>query len=59
VAQRTLPSETDVEALLASVPEERRREDARAVCRIMAEETGETPAMWAASMVGLGTRRSR
>jgi hypothetical protein len=41
------------------VPDERRREDARAVCRIMAEETGETPATWAASMVGPGTRRSR
>ncbi len=59
MAQRTLPSEADVEAFLASVPDERRREDARAVCRIMAEETGETPATWAASMVGPGTRRSR
>ncbi len=30
MAQRTLPSEADVEAFLASVPDERRREDARA-----------------------------
>jgi hypothetical protein len=44
-----------VEEFLARVPSEQRREDARRLCTIMAEITGEPPAMWGSSIIGCGT----
>ena len=48
-----------VEEFLARVPDERRREDARQLCAIMAEITGEPPAMWGPSIIGFGTYHYR
>jgi len=41
------------------VPDERRRADAVAVCKLMAEVTGEPAQMWGASIVGFGTYHYR
>jgi hypothetical protein len=55
----TRPTGTPVDAFLASVPDERRRADAVAVCELMAEVTGEPAQMWGASIVGFGTYHYR
>ena len=46
MAAETAASDADVEAFLDSVPDARRRENTRTVCRIMAEATGAPPTMW-------------
>lgn len=53
----TRPGTGDVDAFLASVPDERRRADAQAVADLMREVTGADPVMWGSSMVGFGTQR--
>jgi len=55
----TLPTDTSVEGFLAGVPNEQRREDARRLCAMMREITGEPPAMWGTSIVGFGTYHYR
>jgi hypothetical protein len=57
MALKTQPTDADVDAFIAAIPDARRREDCAAVCRMMAEETGERPRMWGSSIVGFGTRR--
>jgi len=47
------------EAFLAGVPGEQRREDARRLCAMMREITGEPPAMWGGSIVGFGSYQYR
>ena len=56
---KTKPHDGDVHAFLASVPDERRRGDAIAVCSLMEEITGEPPTMWGTSIVGFGRYRYR
>ena len=56
---KTKPHDGDVQAFLASVPDERRRGDAIAVCALMEEITGEPPTMWGTSIVGFGRYRYR
>jgi Domain of unknown function (DU1801) len=56
---KTQPNDADVDAFLAGVEDERKRADSVAICRIMAEETGEAPRMWGASIVGFGTYHYR
>jgi Domain of unknown function (DU1801) len=53
------PSGEDVAAFLDAIPDDRRREDARALCALMQEVTGEPPAMWGASIVGFGSYHYR
>ena len=48
-----------VEDFLAGVPDGQRREDARRLCAMMAQITGEPPAMWGTSIVGFGTYHYR
>jgi hypothetical protein len=43
-----------VAEFLAHVPDERRREDARRLCAMMQEITGEAPVMWGTSIIGFG-----
>ncbi len=52
---KTQRNDRDVEAFLAEIPDERRRADARTVCALMAELSGEPPAMWGGSLVGFGS----
>jgi hypothetical protein len=48
-----------VEEFLACVPDEQRREDARQLCAMMQEITGERPALWGTSIIGFGTYHYR
>ena len=48
-----------VEEFLARVPDKERREDARRLCAMMQEITGEPPAMWGTSIIGFGTYHYR
>lgn len=52
---KTRPNDGDVDAFLASVENERRREDCRAVMELMAAETGEAPTLWGDSIIGFGS----
>ncbi|MGB2840733.1 MAG: DUF1801 domain-containing protein [Actinomycetes bacterium] len=54
---KTKRNDGDVEAFLASTSPERRRHDAQHVCALMADVTGEEPAMWGSSIVGFGSLR--
>lgn len=52
---KTKPSKASVKKFLDGVENERRREDCRAVVRMMEEITGEKPTMWGDSIVGFGS----
>jgi Domain of unknown function (DU1801) len=54
----TRPTDASVAGFLGGVPDER-REDARRLCAIMQEITGEPPAMWGTSIVGFGAYHYR
>ena len=58
-SQKTLPTGADVDAFLAAVPDDGRREDARTLCGLLADWTGEPPAMWGSSIVGFGSYHYR
>jgi Domain of unknown function (DU1801) len=53
------PAGTPVEGLLARVPDERQREDARRLCAMMQEITGQPPTVWGTSIIGFGTYHYR
>jgi hypothetical protein len=59
MASQTLPNEESAEAFIAAVPSQARREDARNLCRLLAEWTGEPPVMWGTSIIGFGCYRYR
>ena len=52
--RKTRPTDASVEAFINGVENARRREDARAVCALLGEITGETPVMWGESIIGFG-----
>lgn len=51
---KTRENEGDVEVFLASVENEKRREDCRAVMDLMRDATGEAPRMWGDGIIGFG-----
>lgn len=51
---KTRPTGASVEAFLAGIQDDRRREECRAVAEIMRRATGAAPAMWGPSIVGFG-----
>jgi hypothetical protein len=54
---KTQATDADVGAFLAAIPDEQRRADSQAICRLMAEETSEAPRMWGKGIVGFGSYR--
>ena len=58
-SQKTLQTGADAEAFIAAVPNDARREDARTLCGLLADWTGEPPLMWGPSIVGFGSYRYR
>jgi hypothetical protein len=48
-----------VEEFLARVPDQQQREDARRLCAMMQQITGERPAMWGTGIIGFGTYHYR
>jgi len=56
---QTRPTDADVGAFLEAISDQRRRDDARTVCRVMQEVTGEVPVLWGTGIVGFGSVRLR
>ena len=56
---KTLPTDASVEAFIAAVENPTRRADARTVCALMAELSGEPPVMWGPSIIGFGSYHYR
>jgi hypothetical protein len=52
---KTQPTDASVDAFLDAIEDPQRREDSRAICDLMAEETAEPPRMWGDSIVGFGS----
>jgi len=52
-------TDAPVAEFLDQVPGKQRREDARRLCALMQELTGEPPAMWGTSIVGFGSYHYR
>ena len=52
-------TDAPVAEFLARIPGAQRREDARRLCALMQEITGERPAMWGTSIVGFGSYHYR
>ena len=52
---KTQKNDGDVEAFIDGIENEKRRADCRAVVEMMAEVTGEPPAMWGDSIIGFGS----
>ncbi|WP_373651661.1 DUF1801 domain-containing protein [Schlesneria sp. DSM 10557] len=52
--QKTRPTEEDVTAFIAAVPEAQKREDSYRLLELMQQITGESPRMWGPSMIGFG-----
>lgn len=51
---KTRPTDAGVEAYLAAIDEDGKREDCRAIARMMQRVTGEPPVLWGDSIVGFG-----
>ena len=56
---KTVPHDGSVTEFLSSVDNDRRREDAFALLKIMQEETGEEAVLWGPSIVGFGSYHYR
>lgn len=54
---KTVPTGQDVDEFLASLTDETQRRDSEALVRLMAEVSGEPPAMWGSSIIGFGRTR--
>lgn len=55
---KTKKTTLSVSDFIAAVPDAGRRADAEAVLAMMARVTGETPALWGASIIGFGAYQS-
>lgn len=53
---KTRPTGEDADAFLAAIPDDRRRSDARTICKLLARVTGDPAVMWGKAMVGFGLR---
>ena len=53
---KTVPTEADVAAFVDAVEPAKRREEARMLVDLMAEETGEPPVLWGPTMIGFGSQ---
>jgi hypothetical protein len=51
---KTKPTDADVAAFLASIPDERKRRDSQALLQMLQEVTGEPPRLWGPTIVGFG-----
>jgi hypothetical protein len=56
---KTRPTDASVDAFLAAIPDDARREDCLAVARLMRQATGAEPRMWGTGIVGFGSHHYR
>ncbi len=52
---KTKPNQASVKAFLDSIADQQKRQDCRAVLKMMKDATGEKPRMWGPSIVGFGS----
>ena len=52
---KTIENNASVDEFLDSVNDERQKRDAKAICELMREATGEEPKMWGDSIIGFGS----
>jgi len=52
---KTKKTEASVTKFLASIEDEKKRKDSRAVLKMMKEITGDKPKMWGTAMIGFGS----
>lgn len=52
---KTKPTATSVDAFIGKIPNDARREDARAALKLMKKVTGLQPKMWGPSIIGFGS----
>jgi hypothetical protein len=52
--RKTNQTDDSVEAFIHSIEDESKREDCRAITKLMAAATGEEPKMWGTSIIGFG-----
>ena len=52
---KTKPTEVSVAAFLEALPDQGKREDAKALVKLMQSATKEKPKMWGPSIIGFGT----
>lgn len=52
---KTKSTDQSVEEFLNSIPDEKRRQECRAVAQLMQAATGSEPKLWGSSMVGFGS----
>lgn len=52
--QKTLPNKADVERYFDKIEPEQKRDDCRAIAKMMEEATGEPATMWGTGIVGCG-----
>ena len=55
VEAKTKPTKVSVTRFIASVPDERRRREARTLLKVFKAATGKRPVMWGPSIVGYGS----
>jgi Domain of unknown function (DU1801) len=56
---KTQPTGRDVNAFVEAIPNAERRADARTLCTILTDTTGELPVLWGPTIVGFGSYRYR
>lgn len=54
---KTKENDASVEAFIAGVPDEQKRQDCHTLLKLMEKATKEKPRMWGASLVGFGNLR--
>ena len=54
---KTKPTLVSVDSFLDSIPDEQKRKDSLALCKMMEKATKEKPQMWGGSMIGFGNLR--
>ena len=52
---KTQPTTQDVDAFVDAIPDAERRADARTLCGLLTEITGEPPVLWGPTIVGFGS----
>lgn len=58
-ANKTIPTDGDVDAFVDAIADEQLRTDARLLVDLMREVTGQPPVLWGTSIIGFGSRHYR
>lgn len=53
---KTVPTQVPPADFIASIPEDKRREQGQRVLALMSDATGEAPTMWGPSIIGYGSQ---